>query len=426
MKVIDIQPDSPLYGHVRKGYRLLKVNGREVADNLDCRYLMSEESVRLEFATGSGKNIRIDIDNDFQTDLGLQFETDILKICKNKCIFCFVHQQPKGMRKALYVRDDDFRLSFTHGNFISLSNINEGDIDRIIRQRLSPMYISVHSTDDSLRRFMFGNRRLPAILPLIKRLIESGIIVHSQAVLCPGINDGPALEKTITDLAGLYPGVASLGVVPVGLTKYRDKLHKLRPYTAAQGLKTLALVEAFQNQFRKELKTRFVYAADEFYILSGVEFPPLAAYETMPQFENGIGMMRSLLSDFSKRKKLLEKTKPNKRIALITGRAAGKYIEAEINYLMVTKGWPLEIIEVANRFWGKNVTVSGLLTGRDISAAIMKRKSDFDIFILPPNCLNDDDLFLDDMPLSFLREKSGIDIQVGSYSLVDTLKGAGV
>ncbi|MCP4706514.1 MAG: hypothetical protein GY865_18100, partial [candidate division Zixibacteria bacterium] len=230
MKVISIDRDSPLFGKVRKGFQLLRINGEAVDDNLDCRFKMAEDFVKLEFRDTNNKSVVCEIENDSYGDLGLEFESDKIKICKNKCVFCFVHQQPKGMRRALYVRDDDFRFSFTDGNFISLSNISKADLERVVAQRLSPLYISVHATDDDLRQRLFGNKKLSPIMPQLKYLTDNGIMIHTQVVLCPGINDGDNLIKTIDDLSRLYPQMESLGVVPVGLTKYRERLPKLKSY----------------------------------------------------------------------------------------------------------------------------------------------------------------------------------------------------
>jgi len=423
MRIIAVEPESPLFGQIRRGDRLLTVNGSPVRDNIDCWYKLADDTVTLDFEKTGGDRVTVRIPNPDQTDLGLRFETDKIKVCRNKCIFCFVHQQPRGMRRSLYVRDDDYRLSFTHGNFITLSNIGDEDIERIIEQRLSPLYVSVHTTDDDLRRKMFGNRRLPPVGPTLRCLVEGGIEIHTQVVLCPGINDGAHLEKTIDELFELYPGVASLGVVPVGLTRYRKNLPRLRTYTAPMASAVLDYIHRRQKECLKKGNSRFVFAADEFYILSGRPLPPLAAYETMPQFENGIGMMRSLLTDFNRRRRFLNRPKHPRRMALVTGLLAAGIIKKEIvAYLNRTIPGRIDIYPVTNRFWGKSVTVSGLLTGRDIMATIKLMNRKYDLVLLPPNCLNNDDLFLDDMPLVRLRSEVEPELVVGSYSLIDTLK----
>jgi putative radical SAM enzyme (TIGR03279 family) len=423
MKIAEVKEYSPLYGKIRKGFELLSINGEQVADNLDCLYKITEESVELEFRSSGGKTLRIQVENDYESDIGLRFEPDKIKVCRNKCIFCFIHQQPKGLRRSLYLRDDDFRLSFTHGNFISLSNLSEDDFQRIIKQRLSPLYVSVHSTDDDLRNRLFGKRHLPTILPALKRLIAGGIKFHTQVVICPDINDGDHLEKTINDLAGLYPTVASLGIVPVGLTRYRKRLPKLRSFRKDESEQIIRYIHGKQTHFRKELGSRFAFAADEFYISAGCDPPRLSEYEDMPQFENGVGMMRALLTDFNRRKRYLDDGRLLTNIALITGDAAFRYLSDHIvSYLKKKYRRKIGLFSVKNRFWGSKVNVSGLLTGRDILAFVNKLPKKYTTILLPPNCLNEDHLFLDDLSLDHLKEKSGRKIIPGKYSMIDTIK----
>ncbi len=327
------------------------------------------------------------------------------------------------MRRALYVRDDDFRLSFTHGNFITLSDLSDEEIERIIEQRLTPLYISVHATDDTLRRCIFRNEKLPAVLPLLGRLIDGSIAVHTQVVVCPGINDGKNLEKTINDLFELYPGVRTLGVVPVGLTRYRNRLPKLVPYDAKGSRELISFLNEKQNEFFKKCGSRFVFAADEFYIMAGMDFPGLKEYEEMAQFENGIGMMRSLLTDFNRRKRALKKPDKSRRLAILTGVSACDALRKEVvERLKKEFHLKIDVYPVENRFWGRTVTVSGLLTGRDILTKIKSLDDRYNAILLPPNCLNSDDLFLDDIPLSNLKGRIGCEVIVGKYSMIDTLK----
>lgn len=422
MKITVVDKNSPLFGYVRPGFRLLKVNGEEVKDNLDYMFKSAEEFLSLEFEDTSGKIVRFDLE--CPPDPGLTFEPDKICRCKNKCIFCFVHQQPKGMRRSLYVRDDDFRLSFTHGNFISFSNVGDDDIRRIIEQRLSPLYVSVHATDDKLRKHLFNNKNLPPIMPQLRHLAEHGITFHTQVVVCPGVNDGAHLEKTINDLYSLYPAVQTLGVVPVGLTRYREKLPQLTPFDKSKADRMVAYIHSRQKVFLKQSGTRFVFAADEFYILSDRKLPKLSEYETMEQFENGIGMMRLFIADFNRRRRYIKNLPKNKKIAVMTGKSAfNKFNENIINPLK-KDGFKIDLFPVENHFWGKSVTVSGLLTGRDILAQVKKIARNYDIALLPPNCLNNDMLFLDDMSLEQFRAGVGIPVEAGDYSMIDTLKEA--
>jgi putative radical SAM enzyme (TIGR03279 family) len=420
MKIVDICKSSPLCGKIPIGANLLKVNGHPVADGLDFQFHNTEDTLVLEITYG-GERSTIELDTITCGDLGLVFEESKIKICNNNCIFCFVHQQPKGMRRNLYIKDDDFQYSFTHGNFISLSTTTEADFERIITQRLSPLYISVHATDDKLRRCIFQNEKLEPILPQIKRLVDNNITLHTQTVICPGINDGEHLHKTITDLAALAPGVDSLAVVPVGLTKYRERLPELRTYTGKEAGDVLDLVEAYHRRFLDELGTRFVYPADEWFLNAQKDIPPLGYYEEMPQFENGVGMLRQFMVDFNRRKRYLPRNiKRSLNLAIITGRLAepilGEKIWPGLNEIENLKP---ELIAVDNNFWGETVTVTGLLTGKDILNAVKDSKAD--IIMLPPNCLNTDDLFLDDMSLDQFSSEVGRPVITGSYNFVETL-----
>jgi putative radical SAM enzyme (TIGR03279 family) len=423
MKVISVDPQSPLCGLIRAGYKLLGIDGEPVKDNIDYRYKVAEEAVRLEFADLKGERFAFRVRFETVSDLGLIFEEDKILTCRNKCLFCFVHQQPKGMRRALYIKDDDYRLSFTHGNFISLSNLTGDDMERIIEQRLSPLYVSVHTTDDRLRRHLFGNRGLPPIMSQLQYLTAKGITIHAQVVICPGINDGEILDKTIDELFSLFPGVMTLGVVPVGLTKYRDKLPALRPFDGEMAENLINYIHFRQKDFLAKSGSRFVFGADELYILAEREFPKLQEYEEMAQFENGIGMMRLFLSDFSRRKRYLRSAKRKMCLAFLTGESAFGAIYCHIIPELRHRGIKADFYRVINRFWGSSVTVSGLLTGRDLLGEIKGLPKKYNAVILPPNCLNSDGLFLDDMSLESLRRKAGFDVQVGKYSMIDTING---
>ena len=423
MKVLQVYPESPLFGRVRPGFQLVAVNNQEVLDTLDFCFKVSGERVRLKFTDLKGRTVTFRFDDILPGELGLELDDSEIKTCRNNCIFCFVRQQPKGMRRQLYIRDEDYRLSFTHGNFITLSNITEAELRRIVTQCLSPLYISVHATDEALRRRMLGNKRLADIMPQLRFLAENDIELHTQVVLCPGVNDGAQLEKTVNDLAGLYPAAASLAVVPVGLTRYREKLPQLRVYTESEADATVAYLERRQREFLRRFGSRFVWPADEFYIRAGRPFPNLRAYEDMPQFENGVGMVREFLTVFNRRRRFLKKTGAKKRVLFLTGYSAFDIFESEIMpFLKKELGLNIDIMKVPNIFWGKTVTVSGLLTGKDLLREAEKVRHKYDTVVLPPNCLNPDDLFLDDMSLEEFRESLGKPVLVGEYNLADTIK----
>ncbi len=423
IKVSEISPDSPLYDRVQPGWSVRKVNGADIEDSIDFRFKTAVEKLRLLFTDRQGKPIRINMDNVDLNDLGLIFHDDPVRTCGNKCIFCFVHQQPKGMRRSLYIRDEDYRLSFTHGNFVTLTNLTEQDIRRIVKQRLSPLYVSVHTTNEKLRQRMLGKTNISPILPLLKRLTRNSIAIHTQVVLCPGINDGDELKTTISELAELAPGVESLAVVPVGLTKYRERLPKLRSYRPEEAAEIVRLIEKYQRQFLKRFQTRFLWAADEFFILAGLDFPRYYTYEEMHQFENGVGMVREFVTAFNRRRRVLAGIRSKKRAVLLTGHSAFPFLQRHIMpYLTEHLGLDVEFRAVVNRFWGETVTVSGLLTGEDLLAAGRKHQGEVDTIVLPPNCLNADNLFLDGMSLDQFRTSLEKPVVTGSYHLTDTVR----
>lgn len=425
MKVLSIEPTSPLFGYVRPGYEVLSVNGKGIADEIDFRYKITDERVEIVFADPKGERLEFQFDEYSAYEMGITLDDKKVKLCKNDCIFCFIVQQPQGMRRSLYLKDEDFRLSFTHGNFITLSNTTDEDIERIIEQRLSPLYISVHATDDTLRRCMLRNEKLAPIVPTLKRLTENGITVHTQVVLCPNINDGPYLEQTIDQLADLYPNVETLAVVPVGLTRYRDSLAKLRNYRQPEAAAIIDYVEKRQREFLKEHGTRFVWASDEFYVEAARPFPSQASYEEMNQFENGIGMGREFITMFNRRKRFLSDVKSDKRVLFLTGYSAYPFLKSELfPYLTGTLGLQAMLEPVENRFWGAMVTVSGLLTGQDLLRHARSRDYDFDAVVLPPNCLNHDDLFLDNLSLQQFQRALGKPVLIGQYNLAATVKEA--
>lgn len=425
MKVLTIEPTSPLFGYVRPGYEILSVNGKGIADEIDFRYKINDERVEIVFADQTGERLEFQFDEYSAFEMGITLDDKKVKLCKNDCIFCFIVQQPQGMRRSLYLKDEDFRLSFTHGNFITLSNTTGDDIDRIIEQRLSPLYVSVHATDDTLRRCMLRNEKLAPIVPTLKRLTENGITVHTQVVLCPNINDGPYLKQTIDQLVDLYPNIETLAVVPVGLTKYRENLARLRNYHQPEAAAIVDYVEERQQEFLKTYGTRFVWASDEFYVEAGRPFPPLVSYEEMNQFENGIGMAREFITMYNRRKRHLVGLSSDRRVLFLTGHSAYPFLKAELfPHITNTLGLKAILEPVENRFWGKMVTVSGLLTGQDMLRHARSRDYAFDAVVLPPNCLNHDDLFLDNLSLQQFERALGKPVMVGQYNLAATVREA--
>lgn len=423
MKVLDVAPNSPLFGYIRPGYQIKSVNGHTVQDSIDFRYRVTDEEVKIIFEDPHGTELEFDFQDYLAEDYGLTLDDGKIKVCKNDCIFCYIRQQPQGMRRILYLKDEDYRLSFIHGNFITLSNIKDEDIDRIIEQRLSPLYVSVHATDDTLRRCMLRNEKLAPIIPRLKYLGENGITIHTQCVLCPGVNDGKYLEQTIDELASLYPNVETLGVVPVGLTKYRENLPNLRTYRVDEAQEIVKFVERKQRQLRKKIGTRFAWAADEFYIQAQLDFPKINDYEQMNQFENGLGMCRELITGFNRRKRYIKDIRSKKKVLFLTGYSACPFLTKEIlPHLKNDLKLNVDILPVENKFWGEMVTVSGLLTGQDLLRMARTQVDKYDAVVLPPNCLNNDDLFLDNLSLEQFKRAFGKEVFVGRYNMADTVK----
>jgi len=407
---------------IKPGEQITQINSAPIQDSIDYRFQSSDESLNLKIKDKSGTTRAIRILKKPDQDLGITFEEKRYRGCGNKCIFCFVHQLPRGLRKPLYFKDEDYRLSFLHGNFVTLTNLSEQDIRRIIKQRLSPLYVSVHSTDEALRKKILGNPKAPDILPLIRRLAENRIELHAQIVLCPRVNDGAYLERTVYDLSAFFPQVRSLAVVPVGLTRFRKGLPRLKPVSKDYSRKLVKSVERWQGYFRKRYKSNFIYAADEFYLLAELDIPPRNYYDELYQVENGVGMVREFLDNFEKKERLLpDRLKEKLGLSLVTGVLANKFMNGQIlRRLKQISNLQVNLIPVHNHFLGKRITVSGLLTGGDILNTL--RKSEYrNLVMLPPNCLNTDGLFLDALKPLDLEKEIGARIVAGSYDIVGSL-----
>ncbi len=407
---------------IRCGARLLEVNGHDVHDTLDYRFHSADERVVLLFETEKEQTVELELDRADLIGLALRFGPDKPKQCDNKCVFCFIHQLPKGLRRSLYVKDEDYRLSFQHGNYITLTNLTDADFRRIQEQRLSPLYISVHSTDDEIRRRMLGKKDTPPIVPQMNRLVESGIRLHAQVVLCPGMNDGVRLSRTIQDLARMHPGVQSVAVVPVGLTKHRKKLTPLERVSPEFATAAVEQLIGMGDHFTEELGIRFVYPADEFFILARLGIPPMSFYDDFPQIENGVGMVRQLMeSGPAEIRSLVSRL----TLTVVTGSLIAAHLREVLEYTWGRVG-NLEhrIIPAENKLFGDTVTVSGLLGGRDIIEALEGSGGVGDVIIVPPDCLNDDGLFLDDLTLADVSDKFRRRVIQAEYSPADTLAKA--
>jgi putative radical SAM enzyme (TIGR03279 family) len=417
---------------IRPGDELLAVNGQSIRDDIDLMYYSSEDMVILSVIR-DGVNYEKELDG--LEDLGIELEEMRFKSCGNNCIFCFVDQNPPGMRKAVYFKDEDYRLSFLHGSYITLTTLSESEIDRILEQRLSPLYVSVHATELSVRKKILGIRHDDRFMEKIDRLIEGGIRLHCQIVVCPGINDGIILEKTINDLAGKIPGVLSLAVVPVGMTCHREGLYPLKPVDSQAAREIIRLVDRFRSELihksssiinppkehrTADFGTGFVYCADELYNRAGIDIPSAGYYDDFPQIENGVGMIRDFLDASGRLESTIGELRYTGKVAIVTGFSMEPYLHRFAERLMdFTSNLEARVIAVPNHFFGESVTVSGLLAGRDIIAALQGIDPD-ETVLLPPNCLNAEGLFLDDLSLEDIARSLNVTVYQGEYDPVAT------
>lgn len=357
---------------VEAGDFLLSINEQNIKDIFDYRYYQASEELVLEIEKPDGEIWEIEIEKDESEDLGLEFEDSLIdgaKSCTNKCIFCFIDQLPKGMRETVYFKDDDSRLSFLTGNYVTLTNIKNEDLERIIHYRMSPINVSVHTTNPELRKFMLGNRFAGDVMEKIRMLTDNGIEVNGQIVLCRDINDKQELDRTIGDLSLLYPSISSVSIVPVGISRHRESLYKLEPFDMESSKNVINQVHKWQEKLLKEIGSRVVYLSDEFYINAGLDVPQYTDYEGFPQIENGVGMvalLRQEVRDALKRKKR-NTNFSGRKVSIVTGRLVYKNIIQLVDEIKnVYNGLEVNVYDIENNFFGPYVTVTGLLTGQDI------------------------------------------------------------
>ena len=390
------------------GDEILSINDKKINDYIDYQFETSEPFFTIKIKKNNGVIKKYEVEREYNEILGINLDGiiyDGLKKCNNNCIFCFVKQQPSNLRNSLLLKDDDYRFSFLKGSFITLTNLTDKDWQKIISKRLSPLYISVHTTNPDLRKKMMKNPDAANILDDLQRLKENNISFHAQLVLCPGLNDGDELRNTLNDLEKYYPNLLSLGVVPVGLTKYRDNLEDLRSYTHKEALNVLNIINNFQKKFKQKYNENFVYASDEFYLLAGEKIPEYDKYNGFPQIENGIGLTRLLLNELKNiDNQLPDKLQESKNFTLITSELSEKLMLKVVNRFNKIKGLNIDLLVVKNKFFGESVTVTGLLTGQDIYNSIIENNTAKNI-IIPGITLNDDNLFLDNMSFKKLKNK---------------------
>jgi putative radical SAM enzyme (TIGR03279 family) len=396
------------------GDSLISVNGKEIEDIIDYQFYSQDDLLVLEIKKTDGELWSLEIEKDWNEELGLAFGDvifDRMRVCRNRCLFCFVDQLPPGMRKTLYIKDDDYRYSFLYGNYITLTNLREKDWRKIIDLHLSPLYVSIHCMEPELRVKILGSKRAAGIRKDLQRLYDGDIKIHTQIVLCPGINDGAVLKQSIEELAAFYPCVQSVGIVPVGLTGYRTNLFALQTFTASQSRDLIQLIDTYQSEYRKSMPGGFVYLADEFYIKAGEKFPPACYYDDYCQIENGIGLARVFLDEFAALEESLPQRIADREAYIVTGISAIPILERPWRRLNQIKGLTLALLPVENRFFGGNVTVTGLLTGRDIMDTLGDKYRGKRV-ILPEIIFREGyDILLDDIGLDDIRRRTGADIR---------------
>lgn len=417
---------------IEVGDYLLSINGEPVKDIIDYKFLICDEYVTIEIEKKNGEIWEMEIEKEYDEDLGVQFREAILdrpKSCHNKCIFCFIDQLPKGMRETLYFKDDDSRLAFLQGNFVTLTNMSEEDVDRIIKYKISPINVSVHTTNPELRIKMTNNRFAGNIHDRLKRMAEGGIKINCQIVLCPGINDGEELEKTIEDLYKLYPQTENLAVVPVGVTKYREGLFKMELYNKETAASQIDRVAKLQNKYNKEVGTPFVRLSDEFYITAGRDVPNEEFYDGFKQLEDGVGMVRIFRNIINREIDFLNKNSKGS-FTIVTGASAYEEIKRATDKISERNSKiKIKAKKIINEFFGETITVAGLVTAQDI----IKQLKDEEVgkYVIIPECMlrkgyelssDDKKIFLDDITVEELEKALNRKILICDYTGENLIK----
>lgn len=422
----NVLPDSIAQElELEPGDELISINGQPVEDVFDYHYLINDVYLEILILKENQEEWELEIEKDYDEDLGIEFVSSLMdeyRSCQNHCIFCFIDQMPPGMRETLYFKDDDSRLSFLQGNYVTLTNMSDHDIDRVIQYHLAPINISFHTTNPKLRCEMLHNRFAGDIFPKVKRLYDAGIEMNGQIVLCRGVNDGEELERSIRDLAGYLPYLRSVSIVPVGLSRYRDKLYPLKPFTKEDAVSVLDTVHRWQKKLYNEYGFHFIHCSDEWYILAGYEMPGEECYDGYLQLENGVGMLRLLKTEVDEAVLNLQPDDRKRSVSIATGKLAAPYIEEYLSG--VKEKYPnieINIYPILNEFFGEMITVSGLITGQDIMKQLKDRQLG-ECLLIPCNMLRaGENVFLDDVTVEDIEKELGVPIQVvdeGGASLV--------
>ncbi len=411
-KIKNIDPDSKGESiGLNAGDCIVSINGNQITDIIDYYFYSSDNPLKIKFLKPNNKIIKVELED--TASLGLSFQPMQFKKCRNNCIFCFIDQNPPRMRKNLYRKDEDYRLSFLYGNYVTLTNATQNDLERIVKQKLSPLYVSIHAIQPSIRKKLFGIQKDDRILDKITFLTDNKIEIHAQIVLCPGINDGKILEDTIKKLSHYYPFLRTLAIVPVGLTKHRKNLSFIPQVNRDIAKHLVSQVLRMQKKFKKKIDNPFVFLADEFYLLSENYLPSEEHYGKFQQIDNGVGLTRHFINEFKLVSRQFQKSyKPQRKLILITGEMASPVIKKHIlPTLNNIKGITADVEAVENKFYGKSVTVSGLLTGRDIidKCSTINRKAEI---LLPTNCINNQGLFLDGLDIGDIKRELKKEVRI--------------
>ena len=429
-EIIDVIRKSPSSKkRIKKGWVLEKINSHDINDILDYNFYANESEVILELSKQNGKTVKKKIRKEENEDLGLVFNTYLMdkqKTCKNKCIFCFIDQLPEGMRESLYFKDDDSRMSFLFGNYITLTNLTDRDVERIIEMHINPVNISVHTMNPELRVKMMKNPKAGEVLKYIDILANHGTHLNTQLVLCPGINDGEELKFSIEKLASLYPAVQSIAAVPVGITKFRENLPDLDTYTPESAKEVVEIIEKYQKEFLSKFGTRLVYASDEFYLKAGLPLPQNEEYEDYPQIENGVGLWTDLEYTFKNALSDDDGAPTETKKLIATGEAAYPLLKKLSDLFLQKYGKEIPVVKIKNDFFGHTITVSGLVTGKDLTSQL-KGKYEFEELLISSSMLRSEgDMFLDSMTVEAAEEILScriVPVGADGYELLEKMKG---
>ena len=412
---------------IEPGDRLLSINDNIIEDVFDYHYLVNDEELLVLIAKPDGEEWELEIEKDYEEDLGIEFEQGLMdeyRSCRNKCMFCFIDQMPKGMRETLYFKDDDSRLSFLQGNYITLTNMSDHDIDRFVKYHLEPINISFHTTNPELRCKMLHNRFAGEALQKVRTLYEAGITMNGQIVLCKGINDGEELERSIRDMAEYLPCLQSVSVVPVGLTKYREGLYPLEPFGKEDAKEVLRIIHSWQKRLYEKWGLHFIHAGDEWYALAEEEIPEEERYDGYLQLENGVGMLRLLENEFNEAYEALEGDSEVRNVSVVTGYLAYPYLKKLAERLeQKFPATTIRVYPIRNDFFGEQITVSGLITGQDLLHQLKGRELG-DKLLLPCNMFRSgEEVLLDDVTLSQVKDALQVDVDIVKSSGQDFIEG---